>query len=132
MNMGVTETIILVASVLSAITVISIFSSKIFKVFRKFVRFLDDFNGVEERPGVDRHPGFPERIKSLEDCITSMSTKMDKFDATADTIENKLISIEKELHPNHGTSMRDAIDKIQLRLEIVEDKIRGEGVRSTN
>jgi len=132
MDRETTELLILIASTLSALTVIVIFGSKIFKVFRKFVRFLDDFNGTEERPGVDRHPGFPERIKNLEECISSMSIKMDKFDIMADTIEIKLNSIEKELHPNHGTSMRDAVDKIQLRFGLVEDKIRGDGVRSTN
>lgn len=140
MSMGLTETLILIASVISAVTVISIFGSKLFKVFRKFVRFLDDFNGVEERPGIDRHPGFPERIKQLEDHMVSISSKLDTLDSNSGNtkkleenlkqlctniseVQTKLLSIEKELHPNHGTSMRDAVDRIQLRLNLVEENL---------
>ena len=115
-GINVTETTILIASVLSAITVIIVFGSKIFKVLRKFVRFLDDFNGTDERPGQDRRPGFSERIKDVENSINDMSVKIG-------WVQHKVMSIEKELHPNHGTSMRDAVDRIQLRLEVVEEKL---------
>ena len=133
-NLGAVENLIIIASIVTAITVIGVFSGKIFKTLRKFVRFLDDFNGVDERPGQDRRPGFPERIKDLEDCIQDISTKVNTLgDVTAPIkkIESKVISIEKELHPNHGTSMRDAVDKIQLRLQIVEEKLASH-VRSTD
>ena len=126
LSMGAIESLILVASIVTAITVIGLFGGRIFKGIRRFTRFLDDFHGVEERPGQDRRPGFPERIKDLEDCMNSLSSKMDSlndFTGSIIKIENKLVSIEKELHPNHGTSMRDAVDKIQLRLEIVEEKL---------
>jgi hypothetical protein len=133
-TMGLVETLILIASVITAGTVITIFANKLFKTFRKFVRFLDDFNGVEERPGQDHRPGFPERIKDLEECMREVGQKVNSLNDTSDSIkkiENKVILIEKELHPNHGTSMRDAVDKIQLRLQLVEEKLESH-VRSAD
>lgn len=125
--MSILEYILMIASIITAGTVITIFILKTFKTIRKFIRFLDDFNGVEERPGIDRRPGFPERIKELEECMQGVSSKMDDFSDTSDIVKkinNKVTSIEKELHPNSGTSMRDAVDKIQLRLDLVEEKLK--------
>jgi hypothetical protein len=133
-TLGIVETLIVVASIITAGTVIAVFANKIFKVLRKFVRFLDDFNGVEERPGQDHRPGFPERIKDLEECMREVGQKVNSLNDTSESIkkiENKVILIEKELHPNHGTSMRDAVDKIQLRLQLVEEKLESH-VRSAD
>jgi hypothetical protein len=134
LSMGAVETLLLLASIVTAVTVLTIFSKKVFSMIGNVTRFLDDFNGVEERPGHHRQPGFPERIKDLEECMQNVSGKVDSIydlSSVIKKIENKVVSIEKEVHPNHGTSMRDTIDKIQLRLELVEEKL-GVNVRSTN
>ena len=125
-TLGIVETLFVVASIITAVTVITVFANKTFKILRKFVRFLDDFNGVEERPGQDHRPGFPERIKDLESCVNLMSEKMDAVSTTSQKIHNiefKLMSIEKEMYPNHGSSMRDQVDNIVKRLNDVEKKI---------
>lgn len=60
---------------------------------RRVTHFLDDYLGTEERPGVPARAGLSER----------------------------LASIEHELHPNSGTSMRDSIDRIESRLDGIEE-----------
>ena len=44
-------------------------------------RFLDDWIGVEARPGFDAVPGFPERLKAVE--TTTAATAKDTKDNTA-------------------------------------------------
>lgn len=110
------DTLILVASVMTAITVVLVFIAKGFKIIKKFIHFLDDFVGEEERPGAERRPGISERLMGLETSVSDIQIKFD-------SINDKVIFIEKELHPNHGTSMRDAVDRIQMRIDLVEEKI---------
>ncbi|MGW1127447.1 hypothetical protein [Streptomyces sp. NPDC002526] len=53
--------------------------------------FVDDWNGVPGRPGVPERPGVMARL---------------------DGIEERLGSVEHELHPNSGSSLRDAVDRV--------------------
>jgi len=115
-DLVVIDTVILVASVMAAMTVIIVFISKGFKVIKKFIHFLDDFIGEEERPGSPARPGVSERLTGLEDTVKDINVKFNEMN-------EKVIFIEKELHPNHGTSMRDAVDRIQMRIDLVEEKI---------
>ncbi|MFC7582414.1 hypothetical protein ACFQYP_00390 [Nonomuraea antimicrobica] len=55
--------------------------------------FLDDWKGEPARAGVEARPGIPERIAL----------------------------IENELRANHGTSLRDAVDRLEGGLRRVED-----------
>jgi hypothetical protein len=57
--------------------------------------FVDDWNGVPPRPGVSARPGVMERL---------------------DGIESRLASVEHELHPNSGHSLRDAVDRVDVAL----------------
>ncbi|HEY1179931.1 MAG TPA: hypothetical protein VGF17_27560 [Phytomonospora sp.] len=54
--------------------------------------FLDDWNGEHARPGVGARPGVMARLSAQDD---------------------RLSAIEHELHPNGGSSMRDAIDRLE-------------------
>lgn len=110
------DSVILIASAVTAITVIFLFLKKGFSIFRRFIHFLDDFHGEEERPGSPRRPGFSERLGSVEQCMSSMKEKFEGID-------DKVSFIEKELHPNHGSSMRDAVDRIQMRIDILEERM---------
>lgn len=56
--------------------------------------FVDDWNGTVSRPGVPGRPGVMARL---------------------DGIEERLGSVEHELHPNSGTSLRDAVDRVDVR-----------------
>lgn len=75
--------------------------------FWKFVRpawqrlseFLDDWGGKPERPGWDRIPGVPERLQSIEAATAAHRRAL------------------AELRPNGGSSIKDAIDRIDKRTE---------------
>ncbi|SDT69863.1 hypothetical protein SAMN05216371_3865 [Streptomyces sp. TLI_053] len=56
--------------------------------------FVDDWTGVPSRPGVPGRPGVMARL---------------------DKIEHKLAAVEHELHPNSGSSLRDAVDRVDQR-----------------
>lgn len=114
-NLSPFDTLIMLASIVTAGTVIFMFFKKGFAVFKKFIHFLDDFNGEEERPGSPRRPGMSERIGNVEEYISDMKEKFQD-------INDKVSFIEKELHPNHGSSMRDAIDRIQMRIDLLEER----------
>ena len=113
--MLIAENIVAIAAVLAAITGILIFGSKAFKFFKKAVHFFDDFIGEEERPGVPARPGFSERMTKMENCMSDVKDRME-------TIEYKLSRVDIELQPNSGTSLRDAINRIENRLEKVESE----------
>jgi uncharacterized coiled-coil protein SlyX len=110
------EIIIMTGAVIAAVTGIIVFSMKIAKGLKRVVHFLDDFNGEEARPGIPERLGMSARISQLEDCVSSSRTELEQ-------LNKKVTFIEKELHPNHGTSMRDKVDRIVLRLDTVEEKI---------
>ena len=110
------EIIIMTGAVIAAVTGIIVFSMKIAKGLKRVVHFLDDFNGEEARPGIPERLGMSARISQLEDCVSLSRTELEQ-------LNKKVTFIEKELHPNHGTSMRDKVDRIVLRLDTVEEKI---------
>jgi hypothetical protein len=58
---------------------------------KRLREFLDDWNGAPERPGHDRVPGVPERLK---------------------LIETRVHQIELQVNPNGGGSLRDTVDRI--------------------
>lgn len=55
---------------------------------------VEDWNGVPERPGVPARPGVMVRLSGIEQRITS---------------------VEHELQPNSGRSLRDAVDRVDRR-----------------
>ena len=110
------EILMMTGAILAAVTGIIVFSMKIAKGLKRIVHFLDDYNGEEARPGIPERLGMSARISQLEDCVSSSRTELGQLD-------KKVTFIEKELHPNHGTSMRDKVDRIVLRLDTVEEKI---------
>jgi hypothetical protein len=66
---------------------------------RKVLNFLDDVMGESARPGVDARPGLMERARSIE------VTQVDHGD--------RLKKIEYQLEPNSGSSLRDAVDRVE-------------------
>jgi tetrahydromethanopterin S-methyltransferase subunit G len=103
------------AALVTAITVLSVGIIKITKFFKKAVHFFDDFLGESERPGVPPRPGMSERISSVEFCIK-------KIDNRLEDIEGKVAKINYELQPNSGFSVKDAINRIEKRINEIEDK----------
>ncbi|GAA5078040.1 hypothetical protein HNP84_009616 [Thermocatellispora tengchongensis] len=58
---------------------------KLSQIAEKFGQFWDDWNGVEDRPGMPGRPGVIVRLES----------------------------IEEQLRPTHGTSLRDAVNRTE-------------------
>jgi hypothetical protein len=56
--------------------------------------FLDDWFGEDARPGFTRKPGVPER----------------------------LAEVESQLKANGGASLRDAVNRIEARVRIIEER----------
>ena len=97
------ETIMAVAGVLVAITAIAIFVKQVAGIVRKTVRFFDEWLGTEEEPG------FAERLKE---------------------IEKDLKEVHKEVTYNSGTSIKDAVRRIENfqkvnheRIVVIEDHL---------
>ena len=111
-----TETIIMIATLLGAITAIILFAGKLIKFIKKIVHFLDDFIGEEERPGQDARPGFSERISKMEECMGSVKQQIE-------TIQKDVTLINKEMHPNSGSSIKDSLNRIETRVNDLEEKI---------
>ena len=116
-DLVIAENIIATAAILAAVTVIILFGGKIIKFFKKTVHFFDDFIGEEERPGVPRRPGFSERMGKMENCMSEVKENLE-------TMEKQLSRVDLELQPNSGKSLRDAIQRIEKRLEQVEKEVK--------
>jgi hypothetical protein len=56
--------------------------------------FINDWHGEGARPGVPARPGVMERLSGIED---------------------RLAAVEHELQPNSGTSLRDAVNRVDAR-----------------
>ena len=82
--------IITLAAALSALIYLG---NKFITLFKTWFKFIDDWNGTEERPGV--------------------VARLAEGNARFDRIEEEISVIKAELFNNHGTSLRDAIDRIE-------------------
>jgi len=91
----------MLAATVTAIGVIWVGLYKATKLVKRFIHFLDDYFGEEERPGFNGRPGMQERMR---------------------IIEEELRHISYEMRPNSGTSIKDAIGRIEKRLEQLEQK----------
>ncbi|MFD8529401.1 hypothetical protein ACFV0L_18475 [Streptosporangium canum] len=67
----------------------------LWRTFGALKNFLDDWQGESERPGVPARPGIAARIAQIED----------------------------ELRPNHGSSLRDAVNRTESGVRRVEDTL---------
>lgn len=97
------ETIMAIAGTVIALTAIAIFVKQVVGLVRKTVRFFDEWLGTEEEPG------FAQRLKE---------------------IEKDLKDVHKEVTYNSGTSIKDAVRRIENyqlinheRITIIEDHL---------
>lgn len=91
--------LMMLAATVTAIGVIGVGLHKATKLIKRFIHFLDDYFGEEQRPGFNGRPGMQERMS---------------------IIEEELKHISYEMKPNSGTSIKDAINRIEKRLEKLE------------
>jgi hypothetical protein len=97
--MSANELLMMLAATVTAIGVIGVGVYKATKLVKRFIHFLDDYFGEEERPGFDGRPGMQERLRFMEQEIACISF---------------------EMRPNHGTSIKDAVARIEQRLDKLE------------
>ena len=97
--MSPNEFLIMLAATITAIGVIGVGVHKAIKLVKRFIHFLDDYFGEEPRPGFEGRPGMQERLKFMEEEIACISF---------------------EMRPNHGTSIKDAVGRIEERLDRLE------------
>ena len=97
--MSPNEFLIMLAATVTAIGVIGVGLHKTTKLVKRFIHFLDDYFGEEARPGFDGRPGMQERLSYMESEISCISY---------------------EMRPNSGTSIKDAINRIEKRLDTLE------------
>ena len=64
----------------------------VFSTLNMVREFLEDWRGEEARPGYHKRPGVMERLVSLEEQVNTVT---------------------HELKPNSGSSLRDAVDRIE-------------------
>lgn len=101
--MTLDQTLIAIAACITALTVIAIFVRRTVSFIRKTVRFFDDWLGTDDEPG------FAERLK---------------------LIEKDLKDIHNEVTYNSGSSLKDAVRRIEdyqkvnhKRIETIEDHL---------
>lgn len=66
------------------------------KVWSRVHDFLEDWNGTEDRDGVPGRPGVMSQLRCLDERVSV---------------------IESEFAPNHGSSMKDQMDRIEQKLD---------------
>jgi len=93
--------LMMLAATITAIGVIGVGLHKAVKLVKRFIHFLDDYFGEEARPGFEGRPGMQERLRFMEEEIACISF---------------------EMRPNHGTSIKDAVGRIEDRLDKLENK----------
>lgn len=81
--------------ILTSLTLALMIGKPLRRLARQNEEFREDWYGTPARPGRDPVPGVPER----------------------------LARIEKELQPNSGSSLRDAINRVEARTERVEARL---------
>ena len=94
--MGILEWIIAIGAALSAVLYIG---KKLGQLFKTWFRFIEDWYGTDDNPGI----------------VERLAEGNKRFDA----LEEDMKIIKAELFNNHGTSLRDAIDRIE---KAVSDK----------
>lgn len=97
--MSPNEFIMMLAATVTAIAVIGVGLHKGTKLIKRFIHFLDDYLGEEERPGFAARPGIQERLGYME---------------------SEIYCISYEMRPNAGSSIKDAINRIEKRLDTLE------------
>jgi len=74
------------------------------RIARRIDEVVDDWHGESARPGVPARPGVMERLERIEGAT-----------ARIEPLAGGVAAIEHELHPNGGDSLRDAVNRVDLR-----------------
>lgn len=84
---------------------------KLHRFSSRFDEFMEDWNGVEARPGVPHRPGVMERLSQQDDALRC--------------INDRVVAVEAEVNPNSGKSMRDIVHRVDGNLKHIRDVVDG-------
>jgi len=99
--------LLLAAAIIGALGVIVRAVIYLAGVIHKLNRLIDDLAGEPPRPGFpEGRPGVLDRLASIEG---SQSAGVDRLAA----MEKRLTAVEVQLRPNGGSTLRDAVDRIE-------------------
>lgn len=87
---------------------------KIWPLLASFKDFMDDVKGEAARPGVPARPGLMERISRMEDRSETTGSKVDAMSIS-------LAQVRHEVLPNTGTSLRDAADRTERKVDTLTE-----------
>lgn len=83
----------------------------IWATLRKVGRLADDLTGEPARPGFAATPGVLERLTGIEAGLATLAPVMPRLES----LETRLGAVEAQLHPNGGSTLRDAVDRLEER-----------------
>lgn len=78
---------------------------------RKVGRLADDLTGEPARPGFAATPGVLERLTGIESGLATLAPVTARLDA----LERRFEAVEAQMHPNGGSTLRDAVDRLEER-----------------
>lgn len=113
-----------VAAIIGAVFAVSKLGSTIVNGSRRASRLIDDLTGEPARPGFEGRPGVLARLSSIEHHAADVG---EIRLALADVVA-RLVSLEQQMRPNGGSSLRDAVDRTEaaVALVAVPDTTNGE------
>lgn len=98
----------IIAAVGAAGAVLFRWGRNVRRASRRLGQVLTDWTGEPGRAGVPPRPGVMERLGAIDERLSALDQRVGK--------------IEHEVHPNSGSSLRDAVDRVDARTARLDDK----------
>jgi hypothetical protein len=92
-NYSIMTTLQWIITLGAAASALGYMGSKLLRLFKTWFQFIQDWNGTDNTPGV----------------VQRLHEGNERFEK----IEEEIATIKAELFNNHGSSLRDAIDRIE-------------------
>lgn len=86
------------------------------RIARKLGHMADDLTGEPARPGHEATPGVLERLAGIEGGVALLSqlpARVDAMEMSLGELKARLVAVEVQMHPNGGSTLRDAVDRLQ-------------------